>query len=84
MNLLDDTLRIWAMHREFRAVLADLKGRSDRELSELGLTRGDIARTAYAEAERRILAPVAASGTSRPETSADIWPGPALAAGRYR
>lgn len=84
MNLLNDTLRIWAMHREFRAVLADLKSRSDRELSELGLTRGDIARVAYEEAERRILAPAATSDTSRPEAPAVAWPGSALAVGLYR
>ena len=56
LDLLNETLRIWAMHREFRAVLKDLKGYSDRELTELGISRADIARVAYEEAERRILA----------------------------
>jgi hypothetical protein len=32
MNLLTNTLRVWAMHREFRAVLAELNGHSDRAL----------------------------------------------------
>ena len=41
MNLLTNTLRVWAMHREFRAVLAELNGHSDRKLAELGLARGD-------------------------------------------
>ena len=36
MNLLNETLRIWAMHREFRSVLGELTHYSDRELSELG------------------------------------------------
>ena len=44
---------------EFRAVLKDLQGYSDRELTELGISRADIARVAYEEAERRIVTPVA-------------------------
>jgi hypothetical protein len=31
MDLLKNTLRLWTMHREFRAVLAELNGHSDRE-----------------------------------------------------
>lgn len=57
MDLLNETMRIWAMHREFRAVLKDLQGYSDRELTELGISRADIARVAYEEAERRIVTP---------------------------
>lgn len=57
MNLLKNILSVWAMHREFRAVLAELDGYSDRELNELGLARGDVARVAYEEAERRIVTP---------------------------
>ncbi len=57
MNLLKETYRIWAMHREFRCVLTELGSYSDRELAELGLGRGDLARTAYEEAERRIGTP---------------------------
>ena len=34
--------------------LAELNGYSDRELSDLGLTRADIVRTAYEEAERSV------------------------------
>ena len=66
MNLLNETLRVWAMHREFRAVLAELQHYSDRELSELGIGRGDIARVAYEEAERRIVTPAAAAGSEPP------------------
>lgn len=54
MDLLKEGLRIWALHREFRAVFAELSSRSDQELSEMGLTRGDVARVAYEEAERRV------------------------------
>jgi uncharacterized protein YjiS (DUF1127 family) len=73
MNLLNETMRIWAMHREFRSVLSELTHYSDRELSELGIGRGDIARVAYEEAERRIVTPAVAAT----ETSADSWPTPA-------
>ena len=70
MNLLNETLRVWAMHREFRSVLGELKHYSDRELSELGIGRGDIARVAYEEAERRIVTPPVA----RDEALAESWP----------
>lgn len=60
MDLLNDILRVWAMRREFRAVLAELNDRSDRELAALGLKRGEIARAAWEEAERRILGPAQA------------------------
>ncbi len=56
MDLLKETYRIWAMHREFRTVLAELNGYTDRELTELGLSRADVVRAAYDEAERRIMA----------------------------
>ena len=42
-----------AQYRAFQAALAELKGYSDRELGELGITRADIPQLAYAEAERR-------------------------------
>jgi hypothetical protein len=37
-----------------QAALAELGKYSERELSELGITRADIPRTAYAKAERRV------------------------------
>ncbi len=66
MNLLKTTLRVWAMHREFRAVLTELNGHSDRKLAELDLTRGDIARVAYEEAERRIVTTAASDSAPAP------------------
>jgi uncharacterized protein YjiS (DUF1127 family) len=69
MELLKATYRVWAMHREFRAVLAELNGYSDRELADLGVGRADVTRLAYEEAERRILAPAA----SRAEAPATVW-----------
>jgi uncharacterized protein YjiS (DUF1127 family) len=78
VNPLKDALVAWAQHREFRAVLAELRGYSDRELAELGLARGDIARVAWVEAERRIATPPAPAAAS-------ARPAPALlAAGRYQ
>jgi uncharacterized protein YjiS (DUF1127 family) len=79
MDLFKNTLRVWAMHREFRAVLAELNSYSDRELGELDLGRGDVARVAYEEAERRIMTPPATSRTEAP-----AWAGrnPAPAPGR--
>src|SRR3954462_12602862 len=79
MNLFKNTLRVWAMHREFRAVLAELTSYSDRALNERGLARGDGARAAYEEAERHIMP---RRPTSRAETPAGAGLNPAPAAGR--
>ena len=67
MNLLHNIKRAWTQHRAFQAALAELEKYSEHELSELGITRADIPRTAYAEAERRIqaLAPSRAPRTIR-------------------
>jgi uncharacterized protein YjiS (DUF1127 family) len=77
MNLLLNTLRVWAMHREFRAALVELNGHSDRKLAELGIIRGDIARVAYEEAERRVVMPAASDSAPAP-----VWQDPALVPGR--
>jgi uncharacterized protein YjiS (DUF1127 family) len=55
MNLFTRALRVWAQHREFRAVFAKLARLSDRELRDMGIDRSDITRIAYQEAERRIV-----------------------------
>jgi uncharacterized protein YjiS (DUF1127 family) len=78
MDLLKNALRVWAMHREFRAVLAELNSYSDRELADLGIGRADVARLAYEEAERRIMTPPA---TSRDESSDAAWRNPVFAPG---
>lgn len=55
MDLLKNSLLVWARYREFRAVLRELNSYSDRELaSELRITRADIPRLAFEEAERRV------------------------------
>jgi uncharacterized protein YjiS (DUF1127 family) len=78
MGLLKYSLVLWAQHREFRAVLKELERCSDRELGELGISRADIPRLAYEEAERRIATPA----TSRRRLPAASWRDPALAGGR--
>ena len=61
MNLFNHALSVWAQHREFRAVFAELARHTDRELRDMGIDRSDIARIAYQEAERRIVTPAASS-----------------------
>ena len=81
MNLLQHTLRRWAQHREFRAVYAELGRHSDRELRDMGLERGDLARLACAEAERRIAPPTTPHHRAEAPAPA-TWPDPALEPGR--
>ena len=57
MELLQTIKLAWAQYRSFQAALAELRSYSERELGELGITRADIPRLAYAEAERRVEAP---------------------------
>jgi uncharacterized protein YjiS (DUF1127 family) len=54
MDLLQTIRFTWIQYRAFQAALAELEKYSEHELSELGITRADIPRTAYAEAERRV------------------------------
>jgi uncharacterized protein YjiS (DUF1127 family) len=65
MELLKETYRIWALHREFRSALAELNKYSDCELTELGLSRGDVVAVAYKEAERRVGPPEVARTDDR-------------------
>jgi uncharacterized protein YjiS (DUF1127 family) len=61
MSLFRHALSVCAQRREFRAVYAELARHTDRELRDMGIDRGDIARLAYAEAERRAATPAASS-----------------------
>ena len=54
MDLLRTIGLVWSQYRAFQAALAELESYSARELGELGITRADIPRIAYAEAERRV------------------------------
>src|SRR5687767_2491841 len=51
MDLLQKIKLAWIQYRAFQAALAELRSYSERELGELGITRADIPRVAYAEAE---------------------------------
>jgi hypothetical protein len=44
----------WLQYREFEAALANYRAMPEQELNERGLTRADIVRLAYEEAETRI------------------------------
>ena len=74
MNLLQTISSTWAQYRAFQAALAELERHSERELIELGITRADIPRTAYAEAERRAQALARSRG---PRTIRVSWLEPA-------
>ncbi|MGE3294434.1 MAG: DUF1127 domain-containing protein [Geminicoccaceae bacterium] len=73
MDMLKDTFRGWAVRQEFHAALAELSRFTDRQLADIGLERGDLARVALEEAERRVGAPA-----SPRDVAADsaLWPRP--------
>ena len=54
MDLLRTIGLVWSQYRAFQTALAELESYSARELGELGITRAEIPRIAYAEAERRV------------------------------
>jgi uncharacterized protein YjiS (DUF1127 family) len=77
MSLLENSLRLWAQQREFRAVHRELARRSDRELRDMGLARGDLVRLAEREAERRIVTPAARQADVSPAAGWTPVPVPA-------
>ena len=68
MNLLRKITLAWTQYRAFHASLAELERCSDRQLSDIGIARHDIARIAYEEAERR----AGALAPSRPVRAATV------------
>jgi uncharacterized protein YjiS (DUF1127 family) len=76
MSVLRTITLAWTQYRAFQAALAELKSYSARELSERGITRADIPRLAYAEAERRVAALAPSPGTCHLRVS---WLTPAAA-----
>ena len=52
MNLLQKLWLVWTQFRAFQRALTELKSYSESELTELGITRTDIPRFAYEEAEQ--------------------------------
>ena len=68
MNLLRKITLAWTQYRAFHATLAELERCSDRQLSDIGIARHDVARVAYEAAERRAGALV----PSRPAHAATV------------
>ena len=52
MNLLQTIRLVWTQFRASQRALTELKSYSESELTELGITRTDIPRFAYEEAEQ--------------------------------
>ena len=76
MNLLQTINLTWTQYRAFQTALAELKGCSDSTLSERGITRADLPRIAYEEAERSVEALI----PSRPAFEQPVsWLTPAAA-----
>ena len=85
MSLLKRIAFVWIQYRHFQAAVAELGRLSDRELSDLGLARGDIGRVAFAEAERRTEAALA-PGRGEPRAGGDgaaVVRSPAAAPARW-
>ena len=74
MDLLRTIGLVWSQYRAFQAALAELESYSSRELGELGITRADIPRIAYAEAERRVEALAASRPALEPRRVSRLKP----------
>ncbi|MFL5332504.1 MAG: DUF1127 domain-containing protein [Geminicoccaceae bacterium] len=72
MYLVKRILLAWRQYRHFHAAMAELGNRSDRELADWGVARGDIVGLAYAEAERRAGLPVVAGRSAQPARDAAL------------
>ena len=53
MHLFRLMMLAWNEHRAFQHAVAAFQNLSERDLKDIGITRGDIPRLAYEEAERR-------------------------------
>ncbi len=53
MRLLTTIATALAQYHQFHATLRELNDYSDRELTDMGVGRGDVTRLAWQEAERR-------------------------------
>ena len=79
MRLLTTIATTLAQYHQFNATLRELNARSDRELADMGVDRGDIARLAWQEAERRFPLPAEAGDRQatprrRRAASSSRWP----------
>lgn len=59
MRLLTTIATALAQYHQFNTARRDLQARSDRQLADMGLERGDLTRLAWEEAERRFPLPAA-------------------------
>jgi uncharacterized protein YjiS (DUF1127 family) len=74
MDLLKNVLLTWRQFRHFNAAMAELGNRSDHELAERGIARGDIVRVAYAKAEQRVATSLAARRAAPAARGAEFAP----------
>jgi uncharacterized protein YjiS (DUF1127 family) len=70
MRLLTTIATALAQYHQFHATLRELNDYSDRELTDMGIGRGDLTRLAWEEAERRFPLPVAPEAGTFPKVAA--------------
>lgn len=78
MSLSGTLLRFWKRYGHFHAVQRELRGFTDRELADIGISRADIPRVALEDATMRIR-PHAGNELAAPPAG---WPAPVLMPGR--
>lgn len=78
MSLPSTILRFWKRYSHFHAVQRELRGFTDRELADIGISRADIPRVALEDATMRTRSP-AGNALAAPPTG---WSTPALMPGR--
>lgn len=69
MRLLTKIATVLAQYHQFHATLRELEGYSERELSDLGVSRHDLTRLAWEDAECRF--PLPEDASVRPFAKAD-------------
>jgi uncharacterized protein YjiS (DUF1127 family) len=63
MRLLTTIATTLAQYHQFTATRRELDSRSDRQLADMGVERGDVVRLAWEEAERRFPLPAEGQDT---------------------
>ena len=70
MRLLTTIATTLAQYHQFNATLRELNAYSDRELTDMGVGRGDLTRLAWQEAERRFPLPDESDAVGYSKTAA--------------
>ncbi len=78
MSVPGTILRFWKRYSHFHAVQRELRGFTDRELADIGISRADIPRVALEDATMRTRSPVDNESAAPPAR----WSTPALVPGR--